>query len=90
MNQHICVYIFKTKYIKNYSNILFSIDCEKDDKKYSNGEKLVDSSDPCEVCYCQGWYLPTISSKNHSEIREYKIQSKLCILSFAYILYNID
>ncbi|KAL5278864.1 hypothetical protein ACFFRR_003477 [Megaselia abdita] len=32
----------------------YKCDCEKDGKKYSNGEKLVDTSNPCEVCYCQG------------------------------------
>lgn len=41
--------------LKTWNLINFpSLECEKDGKTYGNGEKLVNSESPCQVCYCQG------------------------------------
>lgn len=29
-------------------------ECEKDGRIYGNGQKIEDSNNPCEICYCQG------------------------------------
>ncbi|ODM95588.1 von Willebrand factor C and EGF domain-containing protein, partial [Orchesella cincta] len=32
----------------------YQCECEKDGKIYQNGEKITDTNNPCEACYCQG------------------------------------
>lgn len=32
----------------------YQCDCEQGGRVYGNGEKLVDATEPCRVCYCQG------------------------------------
>lgn len=40
--------------MKHFNLCVLISECERNGITYSNGEKLVDPENPCQVCYCQG------------------------------------